>query len=600
VCANAIDDDCSARPQDNYDGIDDKDLDGDDHIDAACVNFTYGDRPIDDCDDLDNATYPGAYEASDGKDNDCDGQIDNGGPNYDDDGDCYCESAPCYGSADPYCLNPVAGDCNDQEPTAYPGNFDVPDMLYIDGNCDGVDGDIADSVFVDPNLGSNGNTGLDQYNPVWDLDTAFAIALSNNRRWILISAGTAVLVNNFEQGKNLAGGYESSNGWARNGVVYPEIALTSAGKTLTNWTVPTEWQQIEVSSSNALASGTASQVLFLNGSSGLVLNEVLLTAGDGANGINGVKPSMGSAGSAGGAGISGYERQSNTDGWGICWDLLCGCPQQSSPTPGGGGGACGAGTAGASGGTSGAESSDGYAGLAATSGGAGGTKGLSNGGNAGAGGDGTSGSQGSNGAAGINIGTVASSGYITADGLTGLSGGDGTGGGGGGGGAGGGWTSGNCDVFGGSGGGGGGGGCGGAGATGGGGGGASVGVVLYQSSITIQGGDISTARGGDGGAGGDGADGGNGGNGGNQGYGTGSIINENSGDGGQGGDGGDGGQGGHGGGGGGGPSISILCDTNSTFSDDGTTTYSQGTAGAGGASAGDNGDPGLNADSHGC
>ena len=39
-----------------------------------------------DCDDLDNAIYPGAEEICDGKDNDCNGVVDDG---YDDDGDGY-------------------------------------------------------------------------------------------------------------------------------------------------------------------------------------------------------------------------------------------------------------------------------------------------------------------------------------------------------------------------------------------------------------------------------------------------------------------------------------------------------------------------------
>ena len=40
-----------------------------------------------DCDDRDPSTYPGAYEEADQKDNDCDGIVDEGTALYDDDGD---------------------------------------------------------------------------------------------------------------------------------------------------------------------------------------------------------------------------------------------------------------------------------------------------------------------------------------------------------------------------------------------------------------------------------------------------------------------------------------------------------------------------------
>jgi len=62
-----------------YDGID-SDCDGldpdDVDLDGSASNQAVGGTP--DCDDTDDTVYPGAAELADGKDNDCNGQIDEG------------------------------------------------------------------------------------------------------------------------------------------------------------------------------------------------------------------------------------------------------------------------------------------------------------------------------------------------------------------------------------------------------------------------------------------------------------------------------------------------------------------------------------------
>lgn len=82
-----------------------------------------------DCNDLNAAIHPGALEAVDGLDNDCNGYVDEGSKVSDDDGDRWSE---------------LAGDCDDANATVYPGAPERVDTL--DNDCDGrVDEDTVSS-----------------------------------------------------------------------------------------------------------------------------------------------------------------------------------------------------------------------------------------------------------------------------------------------------------------------------------------------------------------------------------------------------------------------------------------------------------------------
>ncbi len=100
----------------------------------------------DDCDDTDDATYPGATEEwYDGDDQDCSGDDD-----YDQDGDGFQTEWWEPDSSD------GGGDCNDANPDVYPG---APDEWYdnVDSNCDGRDDWDQDNDGYKTTLGDRGN-----------------------------------------------------------------------------------------------------------------------------------------------------------------------------------------------------------------------------------------------------------------------------------------------------------------------------------------------------------------------------------------------------------------------------------------------------------
>jgi hypothetical protein len=159
VC-NGLDDDCNGQIDNGvlqtwvYDG------DGDGHGSKtmpACsspgANWKQG-IPADDCDDNDPKNYPGNAEVCDGRDNNCNNQIDEGlGQTwvYDNDGDGHGSqtTSACSSPGAGWHTGIPADDCNDNDGAIFPGNPEVCDGK--DNNCNGQidEGDTCPTIVLE-------------------------------------------------------------------------------------------------------------------------------------------------------------------------------------------------------------------------------------------------------------------------------------------------------------------------------------------------------------------------------------------------------------------------------------------------------------------
>ena len=429
-------------------------------------------------------------------------------------------------------------DCAPGNAAISPRAVDLPDLAFVDSNCDGIDGTEKNAIFV-ASTGKDGNPGT-RLAPKAEI-RAGVVAAALAGKDVYVGGGDYARVET-ASGVDVYGGYLSTT-WQRRVDVRTRIVGTPEAVLVSGDTVVL--QLLDVLGRAGVASGSTAYGIRAVGGSKLTLQRVNVVTTAGTDGTKGVDGSPGQRGGDGSRGEAGS------------------CDGEVGGFPGPGGGSP-AGSPGGYGGRGGLErlNRDGLAGLPGkpdTPGGVGGANG--NPGKPGSRGtDGLQGTSGRHGDGGSLPLAAAQRTWAGNDGTAGTSGTPGKGGGGGGGGGG---QKGRfvIDGKGNAGGAGGGGGGGGAGGKGGTAGGGSFGVYLHDSTATLTAkSSIQAGNGGTGGAGGRGGLPGIGGAGGLGGtYCTGEV-----GAGGDGGRGGSGGIGGGGGGGAGGPSVGLLKAGSST------------------------------------
>jgi len=159
---DGLDNDCDAATPDD-------DIDGDGHPDAA------------DCNDSDPSVNPDAPEVCDGKDNDCDGEIDEGFPPItyyqDNDGDGFGDPADTLENCFPSPPNGYVAnsqDCDDTDPDVNPA---MTEILYNgkDDDCNPATFDNLDYLVAVDDIGriyyarSNGDGTFSDYSPLHPL-----------------------------------------------------------------------------------------------------------------------------------------------------------------------------------------------------------------------------------------------------------------------------------------------------------------------------------------------------------------------------------------------------------------------------------------------
>ena len=518
-------------------------------------------------------------------------------------GTCQYACAPGYYDLDGNLANGCEYACT------FTSAVDEPDVAFTDANCDGMDGEVNNGIYVSATTGNDQNLGT-MAAPKATIAAGLLAAQQQGKRDVYVAAGNYAgpLQLSGVTGKNLAGGYApATTRWTRSNINVslvshgnPALAITDAGTTLVQFLT---FSGDPATGTEADGTGKTAYGAQVRNSS-VRLELLTISAGAGAPGANGTDGTAGLPGGSINAGIHGNNGVQN-DGSLFCSTGSQPAIGQGGPSAcgrtGGAGGAPGLAHSGA-----GSTGQPGGNGVGPTAGGVGGppytdssapyaTPLTTQNGS-----PGLDGTPGATAPAPSTVGTLGVAGYLPP--IT-LGGGNGTHGNGGGGGAGGGggcqdWNILGvlqlcaCYTWGSSGGGGGGGGCAGTGGTAGKSGGASVGLMLWDSQVTAKLVTLGAARGGDGGRGGTGGAGSFGGGGavsiqsfGSQGY---------SGIGGTGGHGGMGGSGGPGAGGTGGSSFNLLRNLPSTGHTGSSINTSQlsftfGSAGNGGASSGNTG-----------
>ena len=133
------------------------------------------------------------------------------------------------GACQPGWFDLDGSDENGCEYVCTPGEgLDLPDPGYEDLNCDGVDGDLEQAVFVEPGgIDLNNTEGTREY-PFQSLHAAVAFAAQESgRSMVLAAAGTYKGMLELVSGIHVAGGYEAES-WTRDPTIHSTIVLSDA------------------------------------------------------------------------------------------------------------------------------------------------------------------------------------------------------------------------------------------------------------------------------------------------------------------------------------------------------------------------------------
>lgn len=178
-----------------------------------------------DCNDSDGTRNGDAVEACNELDDDCDGEIDEdveGAYDYlDADGDGYgdpnTKESSCRRETPSAMRVPNGDDCNDNkdDPAAsriHPNAADLPDDAGLDSNCDGIDGDRANAVFVGADCGCSLAGPGTEARPYCQINRALQLS---TKTVFFVATGPQFGGVITRTGVSIYGGYNCKNDWTR-------------------------------------------------------------------------------------------------------------------------------------------------------------------------------------------------------------------------------------------------------------------------------------------------------------------------------------------------------------------------------------------------
>ena len=191
-----------------------------------------------------------------------------------------CGVVCSFPNAEALCIdsNCVMGDClpgyydlngdpiDGCESSCQPTGIDVPDAGFVDADCDGIDGDLDEAVFVDFISGDDLNAGTDPLAPVKTITAGINAAITHGRSYVLISQGTYNETLSLVSGISLYGQYNAASGWDRSSSY--TTTVSSNNLTITGATVSTlSITHLDITSDNQVAAGQSAYTILLDSAS---------------------------------------------------------------------------------------------------------------------------------------------------------------------------------------------------------------------------------------------------------------------------------------------------------------------------------------------
>lgn len=186
---------------------------------------------------------------------------------------------------------------------------DRPDHLLEDTNCDGIDGDRADAIFVAPTgFDIEGPTVGGPTTPVRTIGFALALASARGLSQVLVATGIYRERVTVVEGIGIFGGYAPDAGWRRalGTEDVTRILAETPALVATNVAAETVLGGLEIESFDRKTRSASSIAVRVEHARGIVLEDCTLIAGRGGTGVDGMPhPTAAPSGGAGQAGPPG-------------------------------------------------------------------------------------------------------------------------------------------------------------------------------------------------------------------------------------------------------------------------------------------------------